>query len=233
MASRITSLLNSNFGGIRRKDSAFSDEKITCSDCQNAELFFTELNSGIGVRTASGNIAVSTHKVNDEIVSIIPDDENVVGMFESVLDGETYFFVYTEQNTEVSPVGKLYTFDIYAKAITQITTNTPLEVTNKACAVDFEQGYLDMFIFSNGKQVVYIYVNTETHGDITVESASNIHLVDDTDPTIARDVSGLGLKVYDNRLWIFNGRVLWYSQQAECREFRPSGSDYITDAGKV
>lgn len=230
MTSTTTSLLNSHFGGIRRKDACFTQDKITCSDCQNAELFYTELNSGIGVRTASGNIAVSNHTVDDELVSLFPDDEYIVGMFEAVLDGTTYFFVYTENET----VGKLYTYDDIGKTLTQITTNNTLEVTSKACATTFEQGWLDMFIFSNGRQVVYLKVDTsQPTPTLAVESSTNIHLIDSSDTQTARDVYGLGMKVFDDRLWIFNGKVLWYSKQLECRDFRPSGNDYITDAGFI
>ena len=86
--STTTSLINFKFGGIRRKDSVFSDEKITCSDCQNVELFFTKLNSGIGIRTANGNKSITQYlDNNDELQDAVPDGEEVVGIFETIQDG--------------------------------------------------------------------------------------------------------------------------------------------------
>lgn len=221
--STVTKLINNRFGGIRRKNSSFSEELITCSDCQNVELFFTKLNSGVGLRTASGNQNVTKYLDNEEEVSLIPSDENVIGLFETIQDGLTYMFAYTESETE----GKLYNIDIANMTATALVDG--LELTGSACGVDFAQGYLDMFIFSNGKDIVYIYSDTTTHARLQVEIAEHIHLVDSE----GRGVSGLGLVVYDSRLWIFNGRVLWYSEQAECRNFTPSGQSLITDAGHI
>ena len=79
-----------------------------------------------------------------------------------------------------------------------------LRLKDLPCATDFTQGWLDMFIFSNGVDVKYIYSNTETHTRLVVEDDANIHLVD----AESRDVSGLGLVVFDSRLWIFNDKVV-------------------------
>jgi hypothetical protein len=224
MSSTNTSLINFNFGGIRRKDSVFSSDKITCSDCQNVELFFTKLNSGVGIRTASGNTSVTQYKdENDEIQDTIPADEEIVGIFESVQDGENVYIIYTESSTE----GKLYSFSILNNSISLIVGGmTP---TGNACGTDFTQGWLDMFIFSNGIDIKYIYSNTETHQRLVVESSSNLTLEDSE----GRDVSGLGMKVFDDRLWIFNGKVLWYSQKAECRNFAYQDPSAVTSAGFI
>lgn len=211
--SSITQFINNTFGGIRRKESSFIESKITCSDCQNVELFFTDLNAGVGIRTAKGNQSMNVS---------LPDGEELIDGFESEQDGETVFFLYAESLSE----GKIYRFN---------GTNTLNEVvagltpTGKACACDYTQGFLDMFIFSNGIDIKYIYSNTDTHEKLIVEDGSNIHLKDD----LGRNVSGLGIKVFDGRVWIFNGRILWYSQQGECRNFIPSGNDYTTDAGYI
>lgn len=180
--STTTQLLNNNFGGIRRKDAYFSADKITCSDCQNVELFYKKLNSGVGIRTSKGNLAVTTYTntidltvysleeeqmiqtasdgsvadetltffaddveysytrnsdgdciiddvyyyawINDESIvytvsdeneketlSVIPDDEQIIEIFETVQDTITYLICYTENETE----GKLYNIDIDSK----------------------------------------------------------------------------------------------------------------------
>lgn len=225
MASSTTSLINNTFAGIRRKNSNFSNECISCSDCQNVELYYTKLNSGVGIRTAKGNVAV-TKALNDVsglMESIVPEGENIIGIFESFMDNDTYFFVYTESETE----GKLYTFDVASVELTERISG--LEATGKACGESFTQGWLDMFIFSNGVNVKYLYCDTETHSQLTVESDDKIKLVDPD----GRTVKGLGLKVFDSRLWIFDGKVLWYSQQEDCRVFNFVDPDKITSAGYI
>lgn len=222
MSSTTTSIVNYNFGGIRRKDSIFSQDKISCSDCQNVELFFTKLNSGVGVRTANGNTSVTEYLDNNDVLqNLIPDGETVVGLFETIQDGESYFLVYTESATK----GKIYNFNVTSKTLTAIVEN--LTPTGKACGTDFTQGWLDMFIFSNGVDVKYIYSDAETHEHLVVEDDENIHLEDQE----GRAVSGLGLVVFDSRLWIFNGKVLWYSKQEECRDFEYYDAAATTSAG--
>ncbi len=98
--SLITQLINNNFGGIRRKDAYFSQEKITCSDCQNVELFYTGLNSGVGIRTSQGNTAVTKYIVNDETISLIPADEQIIEIFETVQDAINYLIAYTESSSQ-------------------------------------------------------------------------------------------------------------------------------------
>lgn len=293
MASSTTSLLNSNFGGIRRKNSDFSNEHITCSDCQNVELFFTGLNSGVGIRTAKGNVAVSRDYIDEQLVSIVPADEHIYGMFEAVLDNDTYFFVYTENAEE----GKVYTFDKYSTTLDLVKQG--LTPTGRVMGNDFTQGWLDMFILSNGVEMVYMYVDTEIHSLLQVEQDSfeneklytisgttvtekatdakavncklnatvngdevvltrkntldtevqhikyyawvgeegtfyttvgmNIFLRDTED----RPVKGLGLANFDSRLWVFDGKVLWYSQKGDCRVFNYVDPEISTSSGFV
>jgi len=224
MSSTTTSLINYNFGGIRRKDSVFSGDKITCSDCQNVELFFTKLNSGVGVRTANGNRSVTQYlNDSDELVDLIPDGEEIIGIFETIQDGITYTIIYTESSLS----GTLYSLNLTLKTITELVTG--LAVTGDACATDFAVGWSDYFVFSNGTNVVYLYTDTTTHIPLVVESSSNIHLIDQD----GRDVKGLGLVSYDKRLWIFNGSVLWYSKQEDCRDFQYYDADSVTSAGYI
>lgn len=201
MASTNVSLICNKFAGIRKRDAVFSEDAISCSDCQNVELFYTGLNTGIGIRTSKGNVSIS-----DEVFS---DGEQIIGMFESNQDGHTYLLVYTEDDTD----GKLYTYSVISSTLTLLKDG--LSLTGKACGTDFAQGVLDMFCFSNGVDIVYLYSDTDTHSGIQVDTGSHIHLVDVEGNT----VSGLGMVAFDNKLWIFNDRYLWYSKQAECRVF--------------
>lgn len=233
MASTTTSLINFNFGGISRKDSSFSSELITCSDCQNVELYYTGLNSGIGIRTAKGNEAITKYKELDpetqiEVVkSQLADNEYVVGIFESNLGGNEEFIVYTEDDTE----GKLYVINAFSGNLD--LKKNGLSVTKKACGCDFMQGYLDVFCFSNGIELQYlIYDNDPLSPQIGIEALdmSTCTLVDED----GRTVSGLGMYTFDNRVWIFNDKVLWYSEQLNCKNFRgETGTAKITTAGYI
>lgn len=222
--SSTTSLINYNFGGIRRKDSVFSDEKITCSDCQNVELYYTQLNSGVGIRTSKGNTSVTEYIDEDGILSnLIPDGEEVIGIFETIQLGSYCLIVYTESTSQ----GKLYHFDLYAKTLELLVGE--LSVTGNASATDFAQGWLDMFVFSNGKEIKYIYSNSENTQYLQIESAENLNLKDQDN----RDVKGLGLVVYDDRLWVFDEKVLWYSQQGNCKNFNFTDPDSVTTSGYI
>lgn len=201
MATTSTSLICSNFGGIRNIDAIFSSEKITASDLENVELFNTGLNAGVGIRTALGNKVV---------YDSLSEGEEVIGIFESIQGSTTYFFVYTETSTE----GKLYKYNKYAGSLDLIAGE--LSVTGKACGTDFTQGWSDYFIFSNGENIVYIYSNADEGITLQVDTTDKIKLTD----TDGRTVKGLGLVVFDSRLWMFNGQVLWYSTKGDCRDFQ-------------
>lgn len=212
--STITSLLNFNFGGIRRKDARFDEATITCSDCQNVELYYTELNSGVGIRTTFGNKA---------ICDLFPIGEEIVGMFESYHLGNNYMFIYTKDNAQ----GRLYVYDVIQEDLQLILSG--LTPTDACAGVDFSQGWLDMFIFSNGVEIKYIYSDTTTGQKFIVESDSKIKLID----ADGRQVKGVGLAVFDSRLWVFNEKVLWYSKKGECRDFQFHSSDVVTTAGYI
>ena len=61
------------------------------------------------------------------------------------------------------------------------------------------------------------------------EKIKMMNLVDMDD----RQVKGLGLINYDNRLWIFNGNVLWYSVQENVYDFSTSDAQIKTSAGYI
>ena len=99
-----TSLICNNFSGIKRKESKFSAKQITASDLQNVELFSTESNSGVGIRTVKGNTS---------ICGLIPENEIVINIFDSVQNSVHNFLVHTESPTE----GKLYLFEPHSKTL--------------------------------------------------------------------------------------------------------------------
>ena len=214
MASSIISLSNRNFGGIRRKNSRFDDTQITCSDCQNVELYFTESNSGVGLRTAKGN------KV---LLDYFAENEEIIEVFETIQLGTKYLIAYTILEGE----GRLYKCELDTEQPELLVSG--LNGLRMASGCNFVQGVLDMFIFSNGEDIKFIYSNTDTLEKFVVEKDSNIHMQYE-----GTTVKGLGLHVYDNRLWIFNGQTLFYSNQTDCRNFVPDAdATLVTSAGYI
>lgn len=208
MATKITSLKSNRFGGIRRINAVFSNELITASDVQNVELFNTGVNSGVGIRTSKGHIAVC---------SAIPNDERIINIFESVQNNISYCFVHTEN----SSVGRFYLFDFVSQTVTLKKDN--LILTGKSCGLDFAQGWSDLFVFSTGEEMFSIQIGAEP------EIVEMNDLVDADDRTI----KGLGLINYDSRLWVFKGNVLWYSVQENIYDFHTSDIEVSTSSGYI
>ncbi|MBE7703652.1 MAG: hypothetical protein E7Z89_06345 [Cyanobacteria bacterium SIG28] len=208
-----TSLICNNFSGINRSSSVFSGTTITASDLQNVELFATEINSGVGIRTSSGNVSVS---------DLIPEDENVVNIFESIQKARTYFFVHTESKTQ----GKIYSFSLETGELELKVEG--LSVTGKSSATDVAQGWSDLWVFSNAEEILSIELeNYDEEGNL-----SEVQMMELTDME-NRPVKGLGLVVYAGRLWIFNERILWYSVQENIYDFSTSDAEIATSAGFV
>ena len=210
---QITSLICNNFSGINRSSSVYSSSVVTASDMQNVELFSTEVNSGVGIRTAKGNVAVC---------STIPDGEKVINIFESVQKSVTYFFVHTESATE----GKIYLFNTSSKALTLKVDG--LTVTGKSCATDFAQGWSDLWVFSNSEEMLSIEIG-HYDDNAQLDEVQMMELQDADE----RDIKGLGLVVFGGRLWVFNNQILWYSKQEDIYDFSTSDADFSTSAGYI
>ena len=208
-----TSLICNNFSGINRNSSQYSSSVITASDMQNVELFSTENNSGVGIRTMNGNIAVSDY---------IPENESVVNIFESIQKSITYFFVHTESLAE----GKIYLFSPENGELALKVEG--LSVTGKSSATDVSQGWNDLWVFSNSEEILSIQIdNYDTEGNL--DEVTIMNLID----TEGRTVKGLGLVIFAGRLWIFNNQVLWYSVQENIYDFATSDAEIVTSAGYI
>ena len=208
-----TSLICNNFSGINRSSSQYSSSMITASDMQNVELFSTETNSGVGIRTANGNVSVC---------DLIPENENVVNIFESVQKSKTYFFVHTENSEE----GKIYLFVPETGEL--VCKTSGLAVTGKSSATDVTQGWSDLWVFSNSEEILTIEIEKYNSAGI-LDEVSNLDLRD----MDGRTVKGLGLVVFAGRLWIFNNQVLWYSVQENIYDFESSDAEITTSAGYI
>ena len=208
-----TSLICNNFSGINRSSSVYSSSVITASDMQNVELFATEINSGVGIRTANGNIAVS---------DLIPVGEQVINIFESVQKAKTYFFVHTESKEE----GKIYLFSLEEKTL--ILKKGGLSITGKSSATDASQGWSDLWVFSNSEEMLSIELEKyDSDGNSDEVKMMNLKDMD------GRDVKGLGISIFAGRLWVFNNQILWYSAQENIYDFSTSSAELTTSAGYI
>ena len=208
-----STLICNNFSGINRTSSIFANSVITASDIQNVELFSTETNSGVGIRTASGNIAVS---------GLFPAGENVINIFESIQKSKTHFFVHTESATE----GKIYLFSLETHELTLKVDG--LSVTGCSSATDVVQGWSDLWVFSNSEEMLSIELEKyDEDGTLNEVKMMNLKDVD------GRDVKGLGLVVFAGRLWVFDNQILRYSQQENIYDFATSDSEIVTSAGYI
>ena len=214
MATVSTNLICNNFGGIRDINPEFSSEKISASDLQNVELFSTGLNSGVGIRTALGNKVLFDNFAEDEVV---------VDIYETVQLSNKYFIVYTVDGNE----GKIYSYSKYYNTVECIVSG--LSPKAQSCATDFTQGWSDYFVFSNGEDIVYIYSDSDKGMLLTHDTSDAIKLVDPD----GRNVKGLGVVAFDNRIWIFDGQVLWHSKQGDCRDFQTVETESILSAGYI
>ena len=207
-----TALVCNNFAGINRTSAVFSSSVVTASDIQNVELYSTGVNSGVGIRTSKGNVSVCDS---------IPEGENVINIFESIQGGTTYFFVHTESTTE----GKIYLFNKEADTLTLKADN--LSVTGKSNGCDAAQGWSDLFVFSNGEELLSIQIGRYNQG--VLEEVQILNLQD----TDGRQVKGLGVVVFAGRLWIFSNQILRYSVQEDIFDFSTSGAGITTSAGYI
>lgn len=208
-----TSLICNNFSGINRSSSVFDSSVITAFDLQNVELFSTETNSGVGIRTVNGNIS---------ICDLIPEDEIVINIFQSVQKRLTYFFVHTENKVE----GKVYLLNPTTGEL--IEKINKLTLTGKSTATDVAQGWSDLWVFSNSEEIYSIELeNYDEEGNL-----DEIKKMDLVDPE-GRVVKGLGLVVFAGRLWVFDNQVLWYSVQENIFDFSTTEDGIKTSAGYI
>jgi hypothetical protein len=179
---------------------------------QNVELFATGTNSGVGIRTMNGNVSVC---------DLIPSEEKVVNIFESVQKSKTYFFVHTESLSE----GKIYLFSPDDGEL--VLKKDGLTVTGKSCGTDVSQGWSDLWIFSNSEEIISIELGENSEDDFEEVQVLDLKDMD------GRTVKGLGLVVFAGRLWVFDGQVLWYSAQENVYDFETSDSVLVTSAGYI
>lgn len=270
--STVTQLLCNKFAGIRHRNSAFNSDLITASDIQNVELYYTGMNSGIGIRTMKGNVSVNS--------TLVDSGERIINIFQSVQKSETYFLVYTEDDTK----GRFYQYIKNSNLLVLVKDNIEKSDNGVCNGFDVAQGWSDLFFFTNGKQMftyetgieqtLYAYVydthtiyadssttpttlytetgETYTGTDWVIDngtvkynsnSATYTSSSDTTTDTIIKNMNpvdrngdtvlGLGATLFNNRLFIFDKNVLWYSVTANIYDFSTYRDERKTSAGYI
>ena len=196
-----------NFVGIREINPSFSGKAISAKDMQNVELYFTGENSGVGIRTQKGNVNI--------IRDLIPNDEKIINIFESIQNNLHYMFVHTVNEQE----GKVYLFN--NSELTLIIDG--LSKTSVSEGIDYAQGYRDLFIFANGvDDLHYIEIGANpNHGTIQAVDSE------------ARSIKGLGLANYAGRVWTFVDNRLHYCVTSDAMDWATSDSEVATSAGFI
>lgn len=207
MASTMTQLICNRYGGIRHKNAVFNENIITASDVQNVELYNTGLNDGVGIKTSDGNVSINNSLVGTE---------RIINIFETIQKGKSYFLVHTVSDTE----GKFYIYDIPSNTLT--LKKEGLSITDTSVGFDLIQGFSDLFFFTNGKEMFTLEIETDTVKDMN-----------DLEDRDGRKVLGLVAGLFDGRLWIASGNILWYSMKANIYDFKTADSDWQTSAGYI
>lgn len=206
-------LICNKFGGIRRKNASFTADLISASDLQNVELYNTGINGGVGIRTAKGNVTIS---------SKLPAGEKIINIFKSVQKKTNYFFVHSTSDTQ----GKIYLYDVLTDTLT--LKKKGLTATRESCGVDFAQGYSDLFVFANGIEFLTIEIGAkDTDGNL-----AEVVMIDKKDQ-VNKTVKGLAMAVRDGRVWLADGNILRYCVQANIYDWATSDIEVTTSAGYI
>ena len=180
-----------NFRGIRKTCPICdidSTGTVSAIVCKNVELKNTEDSANVGIFTVKGNKSVK------EI------DKKIIGQFESVQSGVSYWFIYAIDEIR----GYLYQYDTAANELNLL--DVELSKSDICNAITIAQGYDDWFVFTNGvDNMLAICMSKE----VIEERIVFINAIDAEN----REIRGLGLEVQDGRLVTFcKNRVHWSAQ---------------------
>lgn len=196
-----------NFRGIRKVNpivDVVNQGIISAVSCKNVELNFTENGDNVGISTTLGN------------KSIIDFEKQVIGQFESVQSGVSYWFVYAVDSEQ----GYLYLYKPTEDTYELIRDGfTKTDVCN---GITLNQGFYDWFVFTNGvDDMVAICLNHETES----ERVKNLEAID----AEGRNIRGLALEVDNGRLvTACENRVHW-SKVADIFDWSSDTTEVVTN----
>lgn len=195
-----------NFRGIRKVNPVVDVQSsgiISAVNCRNVELKYTENGDNVGIFTAKGNKAVKDV------------GKTVIGQFESVQGGVTYWFIYAVDDTQ----GYIYRYNTLDDSLALIKDG--LSKATVCNGITIAQGYNDWFVFTNGIDD-YLAINLQ---QTETEKQAQFLNAEDSE---GRQIRGLGLEAYDGRLVTFcENRVHW-SAQSNIFDWKSSNPDVIT-----
>lgn len=195
-----------NFRGIRKLNpvsDVANSGIISAVACCNIDLKNTENN---------GNLAIFTTKGNKMVKDI---GKTVIGQFESVQNGVSYWFVYAVDSTK----GYLYAYDSIQESLELLDVS--LSANNVCNGLTIAQGYNDWFVFTNG---IDDYVGINMAQALPEERVKFLNATD----AEGREIRGLGLEAYDGRLVTFcKNRVHW-SAQSNIFDWMTSDPNIVT-----
>ena len=195
-----------NFRGIRKQKpicNLVSEGVVSAITCQNVELKNTEDSSNVAIFTVKGNKCVKDV------------GKKVIGQFESVQSGVSYWFVFATDETR----GYLYYFNNLYDELKLI--DIELSRSNMCNGITISQGFDDWFVFTNGIDDYVAICMTLANED------DRVKLLNAVDAE-SRPIRGLGLEVQDGRLVTFcKNRVHW-SAQANIFDWISSDSNVVT-----
>ncbi len=199
-------LFMQNFRGIRKVNPVVDVQSagiISAVNCRNVELKYTENGDNVGIFTAKGNKAVKDI------------GKTVVGQFESVQGGVSYWFIYATDSTQ----GYIYRYNPLDDSLTLLKDG--LSKANVCNGLTIAQGYYDWFVFTDG---IDDYLGICMAQELEEDRVRFLNAIDAEN----RDIRGLGLEAYNGRLVTFcENRVHW-SAQGNIFDWKSSNPDTIT-----
>lgn len=186
-------LFVNRFCGIRHVNSVadlHSKGIISAVECRNVELKYTE---------KGGNVAIFSSSGNKEFKSF-DEDKKIIGQFESVQNGTSYWFVYAVDEER----GYLYVWNMAEDNFELL--DVQLSKSTVCNGITIAQGYDDWFVFTNG---IDDYLGVCMTQQVPENRVAFLNATDAED----RNIRGLPLEVQDGRLvTACQNRVHWSAQ---------------------
>ena len=133
MAYAIEPMVFEKFRGIREFNGVNYGGEISAIECRNTELVQTEIGDKTGIKSMYGNA----------LVYALPVGYEVKGLFKSVQEGNTYKFIYAENDIK----GTLFYINLADRAEVVIDDLTK---TGQCNGLTMATTAYDVFVFTNG-----------------------------------------------------------------------------------
>lgn len=209
MANYQTDLGICNFRGIRAVNpivDVSAAGQISAESCQNVELKFSGNGNNVGIFTMKGS----------SVIGELPG-KTIYGIFESVQLGVSYWIVYATD----AAGGYLYWYKPGTSTFQLL--HEGLSVTTRCNGLTMNQGYDDVFVFTNGvDDYIAVLMKSETNPEPTV---TPLNAKDAED----RPIRGLCLKYQNGRLITNSGNRVHWSKTADIYDWSSAETGVYTN----